>query len=880
MELRKKEYGVELDLIYAIPIFYEYASTLTRSELRVFRSLRFSSIGNDSMVSLVLCSRQHVNYTVYMSILARRRVVVIMRSLMFCSTGLPSDVTVEAGEMSFHLHKKKSLEPETECIHFVDANDITDNENFFEDETETIKLGSLHDLNPDLGELEPLNFNALVNAKFNTIEDIPLDKFYLDDINLIVKDSDLTLSTMEIYSENFDIMVAPTELTPNNSDVVLNNSEVGVSQTNLLPGLNLDLCDPESLDLKVMTKPDLTKNISINLEGINLTSNNSEPILEDEHPIIFWKSIFGVAPQDLYSAVCVLPDVTYLATPCTDFNIRESLSPYLPVVSLTVVPSFVLETLPHLLSPIPAGDSLGYPIMVMSHDPSPYCVPDSYILPSISSSSPIKGHLNPSIFQSVSGLNILLYLFQFPLLSKSILLEKLIAEQCKEEEEGCFIKLPDIPGDSKSFELVAKFCYGVKLELTASNVVCLRCAAEFLQMTEEVAVGNLISQTETFINQVVLLSWKDSLKALQTCEDLLPYAEDLNIVKRCIESLAVKACKDPNLFGWPMMEHGSMLSPGGSVLWNGISTGARTRICSSDWWYEDVSSLSFPTYKRVISAMESRGIKKEIIAGSLTSYAKRYIHGLNKRQNTSNATLDTAPSEEKQRNLLEEIDRLLPFQKGITSTKFLCNLLRFALILKASVSRVRKQYFFCCLEKPNAHPWISESEREQLCRLMDCQKLSLEACTHAAQNERLPLRVVVQVLFFEQLQLRTSIAGCFLVSDNLDGGSRALRQGIEGGGWAISMKDNQILKVGMDHMRMRVSELEKECSTIRQEIDRLGQGRSGWTVVPKKFGFKLKLQMCSAKEDSVNGHQRSTSEKIERLHAKLPRHKRTMSIEK
>ena len=65
-----------------------------------------------------------------------------------------------------------------------------------------------------------------------------------------------------------------------------------------------------------------------------------------------------------------------------------------------------------------------------------------------------------------------------------------------------------------------------------------------------------------------------------------------------------------------------------------------------------------------------------------------------------------------------------------------------------------------------AHPWLTESEKEQLCRLMNCQKLSLEACTHAAQNERLPLRVVVQVLFFEQLRLRTSIAGWFFVSDN------------------------------------------------------------------------------------------------------------------
>jgi len=30
---------------------------------------------------------------------------------------------------------------------------------------------------------------------------------------------------------------------------------------------------------------------------------------------------------------------------------------------------------------------------------------------------------------------------------------------------------------------------------------------------------------------------------------------------------------------------------------------------------------------------------------------------------------------------------------------------------------------------------------------MNCEKLSLDACLHAAQNERLPLRTVVQVKF-------------------------------------------------------------------------------------------------------------------------------------
>ncbi|KAF3782908.1 BTB/POZ domain-containing protein [Nymphaea thermarum] len=578
------------------------------------------------------------------------------------------------------------------------------------------------------------------------------------------------------------------------------------------------------------------------------------------------------------------------------------------------------------------------------------------------------------------------HLHKFPLLSRSAVMENMIGEMTEKGEEKCVIQLHSVPGGAKAFELVAKFCYGVKLELTAMNVVYLRCAAEYLQMTEEYGEGNLIAQTEIFLNQVVLRSWKDSIRALETCEDVLSEAEQLNIVKRCIESLAVKACTDPNLFSWPMMEHGPMQSPGGSVLWNGISTGARPRSASSDWWYEDVSNLSLPLYKRLISVMESRGIKAENLAGAVMHYAKRYFPGLNRRQTISESStrvaplsFTNAPSEDEQRLLLEEVDNLLPMQKGMASTKFLFGLLRTAMILQASPTckanlekRIGMQLDQATLEDllmPNfshdvetlydvdcvkrilehflvldqatggaspcsaddgqimgspsltpitmvaklmdgylaevapdvnlklpkfhalaaaipdyarplddglyraidiylkAHPWLTESEREQLCRLMDCQKLSLEACTHAAQNERLPLRVVVQVLFFEQLQLRTSIAGCFLVSDNLDG-SRPLRSGLVAsneGGWVSAVRENQVLKVGMDNMRIRVSELEKECSNMRQEIEKLGKGRNGtWSTMSKKFGFRMKSQMCSAQEGSVSSQSRGES-KLDKL---------------
>uniref|UniRef100_A0A0E0BWQ5 NPH3 domain-containing protein n=1 Tax=Oryza meridionalis TaxID=40149 RepID=A0A0E0BWQ5_9ORYZ len=48
-----------------------------------------------------------------------------------------------------------------------------------------------------------------------------------------------------------------------------------------------------------------------------------------------------------------------------------------------------------------------------------------------------------------------------------------------------------------------------------------------------------------------------------------------------------------------------------------------------------------------------------------------------------------------------------------------------------------------------AHPEMDKSSRKKLCRVLNCRKLSEKASMHAAQNELLPLRVVVQVLFFE-----------------------------------------------------------------------------------------------------------------------------------
>ncbi|XP_054783562.1 root phototropism protein 3 [Prosopis cineraria] len=56
-----------------------------------------------------------------------------------------------------------------------------------------------------------------------------------------------------------------------------------------------------------------------------------------------------------------------------------------------------------------------------------------------------------------------------------------------------------------------------------------------------------------------------------------------------------------------------------------------------------------------------------------------------------------------------------------------------------------------------AHPGVSKQERKVMCRLIDSAKLTLEASLHAAQNERLPVRAVLQVLFSEQTKLNRQL---------------------------------------------------------------------------------------------------------------------------
>ncbi|KAL9151579.1 hypothetical protein ABFS82_11G061100 [Erythranthe guttata] len=500
----------------------------------------------------------------------------------------------------------------------------------------------------------------------------------------------------------------------------------------------------------------------------------------------------------------------------------------------------------------------------------------------------VSSEVSSDLIIQVKGSRYLLH--KFPLLSKCLRLQRLCSET-PESTHVQIIQLPDFPGGVESFELCAKFCYGITVTLSAYNIVAIRCGAEYLQMTEEVEKGNLIYKIEVFLNSCILHGWRDSLTTLQTTKSFPVWSEDLGITGRCIESIASKVAANPTKvsLSHSYSRRGGRDDVHGSI--NGSLNGSELDHKSAGrkgWWAEDLAQLGIDLYWRTMIAVKSSGkVPSSLIGHALRIYASKWLPNISKQFECDEVVAS------KHRLLLESIVSLLPIEKGEVSCSFLLKLLKAANILKASPSskmelarrvglqleeasvgdllipfsnsstaddeivydvdvvitileqfmlqggqtpptspprmkggfdrrrrsrsaenvdlmfqesrrsssashssklkvaklvdgylqRVAKDYenlpmskFIAIAEAIpefsrhdhddlykaidiylKAHPELNKSERKRLCRILDCKKLSIESCMHAAQNEMLPLRVVVQVLFFEQA--RAAIAG-------------------------------------------------------------------------------------------------------------------------
>lgn len=509
---------------------------------------------------------------------------------------------------------------------------------------------------------------------------------------------------------------------------------------------------------------------------------------------------------------------------------------------------------------------------------------------------------------------------------------------------GYDLKLENFPGGSEAFEIVLKYCYGFPVDLNSSNVAPLRCASEFLEMTEEFEDGNLISKTESFLTFVVLLSWKDSLAVLKTCQSLSPWAENLQIVRRCCDSVTRKLSRE-NIVGDTVSEDG--------------------------WWFNDLTTLRIDYFTRIITAIRAKGIiRPEIIGQGIEQYARKWLPGIEMEPGLREYTQDKSDLQvsilsgrkdelgigqsKEHKAIIESLLSILPPQREAVSCKFLLQMLKMARVYSASaalISELEKRIgmvledanvidilipsctnidqgnlpntqeertihdievvqrlleYYSLFEQqqqqhrignsnvcklvdnylaelardPNlsiakfqtlanslsenarhchdglyraidtylkTHPLLSEHDRRKLCKIMNCEKLSLDACVHAAQNDRLPLRTIVQVLFSEQVKMRSAMQekekapSC----DNSD----------QDGNHLSTDREIKNLKTELESVKAQMSELQSDYSELQQEYVKLSNKQkniAGWG-----FGWKkIKNSFHTRVDGDEPAHQR------------------------
>ncbi|MBA0793949.1 hypothetical protein Gohar_018325 [Gossypium harknessii] len=507
------------------------------------------------------------------------------------------------------------------------------------------------------------------------------------------------------------------------------------------------------------------------------------------------------------------------------------------------------------------------------------------------------------------------------------------------------LKLEKFPGGPDTFEMILQFCYGLPADLNPNNIAALRCASEYLEMTEEFEDGNLITKAEAFLTFVVLASWKDTITVLKSCETLSPWAENLQIVRRCCDSIAYKASRENS------------------------STGEI--VSEESWWLDDVATLRIDHFMRITTAIKAKGAKAEIIGKCIMHYAGKWLpdmdegleglrgYGFGKSELQFSVLRrkeeESAGQNKEQRTIIESLVSMLPSQNGAVSCKFLLQMLKTAMVYSASpalitdlekriglmledanandllipnfkdedqglmlnspeqrtmhnidvvqrildyflmheqqqqqkigkttVSKLLDNYLAEIARDPNlsitkfqalaeslpenarscddglyraidiylkTHPSLSEHDRRRLCKIMNCEKLSFDACMHAAQNDRLPLRIVVQVLFSEQAKMRMAMQGkeSSIIADNSEQEEPRPSTNTE-------IKN---LKSELENVKTNMAELQNDYSDLQQEYEKITskhKNASPWILNWRKI--KNSLHVVAESDDNGDGQQR------------------------
>ncbi|CAN6234281.1 unnamed protein product [Urochloa humidicola] len=301
----------------------------------------------------------------------------------------------------------------------------------------------------------------------------------------------------------------------------------------------------------------------------------------------------------------------------------------------------------------------------------------------------------------VGGVNF--HLHKHPMISRCGRLAQLIdeASSLHGPDAVTVLELPDLPGSHGAFEVAAKSCYGVAVGITAANVAALRCAAEYLEMSEELEEGNLASRAEAFLNYDVA--------------GLRRRAPELQ--RRRARPLAMGRRPPARVPLRQVRRRQGLHQPARRAVAVRRQRQQRTPSPSRtapppDWWVDDVCTLRIDHFVCIITAVQAKGMRADLVSVAITRYASKWL--LNDKESPASASAsnshggapwpqhaggalqmvvaggedDDTQTAGEQRRVVESLISIIPRQKDSVSCSFLLRLLRLAVTLKAAPALV------------------------------------------------------------------------------------------------------------------------------------------------------------------------------------------------
>ncbi|XP_021742419.1 root phototropism protein 3-like [Chenopodium quinoa] len=338
------------------------------------------------------------------------------------------------------------------------------------------------------------------------------------------------------------------------------------------------------------------------------------------------------------------------------------------------------------------------------------------------------------------------HLHILPMISRSAYLNRIVFEKKNAgmSINNLHVELNNLPGGAEVFELIVKFCYGWKVELTANNAAPLYCAATFLEMVDDLEIGNLVSRTETFLSFIIFSSWKDTFQVLKTCETISSYARDLQIQRRCSEAIAWKVCTNPTAISL-----GNDESQCFNFWVENHTDFSYEKKIAENWWFEDVSSLRIDHFIEVVTFIRKKGVKPEVLGSCIAYWTAKWLSRI-----SFGVRIPTHKSINHQvrRVIVESLIRIIPVEENSVPSNFMLHLLKLGLMMKIDASL------------------LSNLEKRIASTLENCQPVDLLVKNYGESETLYDVKIVARIVdAYVSLAARNSASKVFVVARLVDG---------------------------------------------------------------------------------------------------------------